>query len=40
MKILREANEKYGTAVVLVTHEPDYASQADRQIHLADGKMV
>ena len=40
MKIIREANEKFGTTVVMVTHDPDFAATAKRQIHLADGKIV
>ena len=40
MKIIREANEKNGTTIVMVTHDPDFAKTANRQIHLADGKIV
>lgn len=29
-----------GITIVLVTHEPDIASQADRMIHMRDGKIV
>ncbi|MBI4424588.1 MAG: ABC transporter ATP-binding protein [Elusimicrobia bacterium] len=38
--LLRESNRTLGTTVVMVTHDPDYASQADRQIRLADGRLV
>jgi putative ABC transport system ATP-binding protein/lipoprotein-releasing system ATP-binding protein len=40
MKILRESNEKRGTAIILVTHDPDFAKLARRQIFLADGRIV
>jgi putative ABC transport system ATP-binding protein/lipoprotein-releasing system ATP-binding protein len=40
LKILREANQKTGTTIVLVTHDPDFAALAGRQIHLADGRIV
>ncbi|MFL5814152.1 MAG: ABC transporter ATP-binding protein [Bdellovibrionia bacterium] len=40
MRIIREANEKKKTTVVLVTHDPDFAAQAQRQIHLVDGKLA
>jgi putative ABC transport system ATP-binding protein/lipoprotein-releasing system ATP-binding protein len=40
MRIIREANEKNKTTVVLVTHDPDFAAQAQRQIHLVDGKLA
>lgn len=40
MKILQNTNQELGTTVVMVTHEPDYARLAKRQIHLADGKIV
>jgi len=40
LKILREANQKTGTTIVLVTHDPDFAALAGRRIHLADGRIV
>lgn len=40
MKIIRESNEKRKTTVVLVTHDPDFAAQAQRQILLVDGKLA
>jgi putative ABC transport system ATP-binding protein len=32
--------ERHGTAVVLVTHEPRFASWADRVVFLRDGRLV
>ena len=40
MNILREANARRGTTIVLVTHDPDFAAMAGRVIHLADGRVV
>jgi putative ABC transport system ATP-binding protein/lipoprotein-releasing system ATP-binding protein len=40
MKIIRESNEQRKTTVVLVTHDPDFAAQAQRQILLVDGKLA
>jgi putative ABC transport system ATP-binding protein len=38
MKILGDLN-KQGTAIVMVTHSPDYAKYAHRTVHLFDGKI-
>jgi len=40
MKILIDCNEREGTTVIMVTHDPDFAKMAKRQIRLADGKVV
>jgi ABC-type lipoprotein export system ATPase subunit len=40
MRLIRETNEQLGTTVVLVTHDPDYAAMAQRQIQLVDGEVV
>ena len=40
MEILSEINKEKGTTVVLVTHEPDFAAMAKRQIVLADGRVI
>ncbi|MBI4237232.1 MAG: ABC transporter ATP-binding protein [Deltaproteobacteria bacterium] len=40
MQILRDINRDLGTTVVYVTHDPDYAALAARQIHLVDGRVV
>ena len=39
MKIFLNVNSQKKTTVVLVTHEPDFAKLAQRQIHLKDGKI-
>jgi len=39
MAIFSELNRQ-GTTVVLITHEPDIAAQADREIRIADGAII
>jgi len=38
--IFKQLIAKYGTTVVLVTHDPDVAADADRIITMRDGKIV
>jgi putative ABC transport system ATP-binding protein len=40
VRLLASLPEHTGTAVVLVTHEPRYASFADRVVSLRDGRIV
>jgi putative ABC transport system ATP-binding protein len=39
MDLLERINGE-GTTIVMVTHSPECASRAARQIHLLDGKLV
>lgn len=39
MDIIRRINREYRTTVIMVTHDPDYANLATRQIHLVDGRL-
>lgn len=39
MKILQDVNSRLKTSIVMVTHDPDYAAMAGRQIHLVDGEL-
>jgi len=39
MALLHELNEA-GRTIVLITHDPDVAASATRQIHLRDGRVV
>jgi len=39
MDLLQEVNER-GTTVVMVTHEPECAARAHRQLHIFDGQLV
>jgi len=39
MGVLRDLHDQ-GRTVVLITHDPDVAASADRQIHLHDGKVA
>jgi putative ABC transport system ATP-binding protein len=38
--LLREAVDRLGTAIVMVTHDPAAAAWADRVVFLADGRVV
>ena len=40
MEILQDSNQKLGTTLILVTHDPGFAKRAHRQIHLIDGKII
>lgn len=40
MKILKEITENRESTVLYVTHDPDFASMANHQIVLADGRVV
>ena len=40
LSLLREAVELDGQTIIMVTHDPRAAEQADRVIHLADGRIV
>ncbi|MDX1503667.1 MAG: ABC transporter ATP-binding protein [Thermoanaerobaculia bacterium] len=39
MDLLEKIN-RMGTTVVIVTHDPELAARAQRQIHLLDGRMI
>ncbi|HQO39003.1 MAG TPA: ABC transporter ATP-binding protein [Spirochaetota bacterium] len=39
MNIFRRINSELGTTIIMVTHEPDYAAMASRQLHLVDGTI-
>jgi putative ABC transport system ATP-binding protein len=39
MELLRELHQA-GATICMVTHDPRYARQADREIHLFDGRVV
>jgi putative ABC transport system ATP-binding protein len=39
MEILEGVNEA-GTTIVMVTHNPEHAARAHRQLHIADGRLV
>ncbi len=40
IEVLAALPERHGTAVVLVTHEPRFASWTDRVVFLRDGRIV
>ncbi|HEX3130856.1 MAG TPA: ABC transporter ATP-binding protein [Thermoanaerobaculia bacterium] len=39
MDILEDINN-HGTTLIVVTHNPEHAARAHRQLHIADGRMV
>ncbi len=39
MDLLERVNET-GTTILMVTHDPELANRADRQIHLLDGRVI
>ena len=40
LKMLREANQKFGQTVLMITHNPEAAEIGDRIIHMRDGRVV
>ena len=40
MNIFQRVNAERKTTVLMVTHDPDYAALAPRQVHLVDGRIV
>jgi putative ABC transport system ATP-binding protein/lipoprotein-releasing system ATP-binding protein len=40
MKVLLDTRDRHKTTVILVTHDPDYARLADREIYLVDGHIA
>lgn len=37
--LLKELNKKAGISLIVITHDPDVARQADRTIRIHDGKI-
>ncbi len=40
LEMLREANQKFGQTVLMITHNPEAAEIGDRMIHMRDGRVV
>ncbi len=40
MELLMRLNRQLGTTLIIVTHDPDIATYADRVIYIRDGKIV
>ncbi|MEI6241979.1 MAG: ATP-binding cassette domain-containing protein, partial [Chlamydiota bacterium] len=40
MKILLESNVTLKTTIILVTHDPHFASLAKKKVQLVDGKII
>ena len=39
MSLLRQVNQEFGITLVLVTHDLNVAEQAERIVHIVDGKI-
>jgi putative ABC transport system ATP-binding protein len=40
LKMLRDANQKFGQTVLMITHNPEAAKVGDRIVHMRDGAIV
>lgn len=40
MKLLKMTSKKFHQTIIMITHNPEIAEQADRMIRIADGKIV
>ena len=40
MSYLRMMNEKFGTTVIVVTHDREVGEMADRIVHIKDGMII
>ncbi len=40
MEMLKAFNRRDGITIIMVTHEPEMAAYADRQIHFQDGRII
>lgn len=40
INLLKVTSEKFGQTIVMITHNPEIAAQADRTIHIEDGKIA
>lgn len=39
MQLLKNANKQYGQTLIMITHNPDLAEQADRMLMIKDGRL-
>ena len=39
MELLKSTGKKFGQTIVMITHNPEIAAQADRQIRIEDGRV-
>ena len=40
MEILKSLNQTLGITILMVTHEPDMAKYASRELHFLDGRLL
>ena len=37
--LLHNLNKEYGTTLIIITHDPEVAEQAQRVVHIRDGQL-
>lgn len=40
VQLLKEANEKYGQTIIMITHDEEIAENAERKIAIEDGRII
>ena len=40
LHIMRDLNKKYGQTILMITHNPEAAEFADRQVRMKDGRVL
>ncbi len=40
VQLLKEANEKYGQTIIMITHDEEIAGNAERKIAIEDGRII
>ena len=40
MDLFEAIRDLYGTTIIMVTHDPELAARADREVRLLDGKVL
>lgn len=40
VQLLKEANEKYGQTIIMITHDEEIAENAERKISIEDGRII
>ena len=40
VNLLKKANKEYNQTIIMITHNPDIAKEADRIIEIADGRII
>jgi putative ABC transport system ATP-binding protein len=40
LKLMKDLNERTGQTILMITHDPEAAAYASRQVHMRDGRIV